>query len=203
VGRVLEAAPVPNSEKLLQCKIDVGGGEVRQVVAGLQQYVEAAALAGAAVVTITNLKPAKLAGIPSEAMILAADATVGDLLLVKTLAPPGGCGRRPPLRAASPLRSGPDAGAGPGAAPPPERAPRPPPSLPRAAAGSEAGDAVYLEGGAPSEGHPKICKSDDWRSIVARLSVQAQRPCFEGRAFVTARGVVTLPAEMPDGSGIH
>jgi aminoacyl tRNA synthase complex-interacting multifunctional protein 1 len=71
------------------------------------------------------------------------------------------------------------------------------------AAGSEAGDAVYLEGGAPAEAAPKVCKSDDWKKIVAGLSAQAQRPCFEGKPFCTARGPVTLPAEIPDGSGIH
>lgn len=87
---MLEAEPVENSEKLLKCRIGVGGDEVRQVVAGLQQFIAADQLAGSHVVVITNLKPAKLAGQASEAMILAADATVGDTLLVKTLVPPGG-----------------------------------------------------------------------------------------------------------------
>jgi aminoacyl tRNA synthase complex-interacting multifunctional protein 1 len=71
------------------------------------------------------------------------------------------------------------------------------------AAGSAAGDAVYLEGGAAADAHPKVLKSDDWKKIVAGLSVASSRPTFEGKAFCTANGPVTLPAEIPDGSGIH
>ena len=61
-----------------------------QVVAGLKQHVEREVLLGSLVVAILNLKPAKLAGEASEAMLLAADAPLeagGEL--VKVLIPPG------------------------------------------------------------------------------------------------------------------
>ena len=63
-----------------------------QVVAGLKQHVEREALQGSLAVAILNLKPAKLAGEASEAMLLAADAPLeGGGELVKVLIPPGEC----------------------------------------------------------------------------------------------------------------
>jgi aminoacyl tRNA synthase complex-interacting multifunctional protein 1 len=97
VGRVAAAEPLANSEKLLKCSVEVGGGEVRQVVAGLQQYVAADALRGSLVCVILNLKPAKLAGEKSEAMILAADTPApGGGVIVRMLQPPGARPRPPP-----------------------------------------------------------------------------------------------------------
>lgn len=61
-----------------------------QVVAGLKQHVAKEALLGSLVVAILNLKPAKLAGEASEAMLLAADSPLeGGGELVKILIPPG------------------------------------------------------------------------------------------------------------------
>lgn len=74
VGRVISAIPHPNSEKLYITKVDIGNDQVRQIVAGLQKYVEAAQLEGSLVLVVLNLKPAKLAGELSEGMILAATA---------------------------------------------------------------------------------------------------------------------------------
>ena len=71
------------------------------------------------------------------------------------------------------------------------------------AEGSEAGDAVYLEGSSPAGEYPKILKSDPWKKIVAALSVQSGKATFEGTALQTDKGVVRLPDEMPDGAGIH
>jgi methionyl-tRNA synthetase len=71
VGRVLEAGPVPNSSKLVRMKVDVGG-EVRQVIAGIGKAYTAAELEGRLVAVVTNLKPAKLMGLESNGMILAA-----------------------------------------------------------------------------------------------------------------------------------
>ena len=106
---MVAAEPLANSEKLLKCSVEVGGGEVRQVVAGLQPYVAVDALRGSLVCVILNLKPAKLAGEKSEAMILAADTPApGGGIIVRVLQPPGACvrllvPRRPPLPPARPL----------------------------------------------------------------------------------------------------
>lgn len=58
------------SEKLWLCKVDVGGGAERQVVAGLRQHISREELTGRLVALVLNLKPAKLAGELSEAMIM-------------------------------------------------------------------------------------------------------------------------------------
>jgi aminoacyl tRNA synthase complex-interacting multifunctional protein 1 len=79
----------PNSEKLYVCKIDVGGGTIKQVVAGLKKFVTVEELQGRLVCVILNLKTAKLAGQVSEAMILAGSvATAEGSEIVKVLEPP-------------------------------------------------------------------------------------------------------------------
>lgn len=60
------------------------------MVAGLQPYVPRDVMQGLAVVTVCNLKPAKLAGQMSEAMILAASCMDGETRIVKTLKPADG-----------------------------------------------------------------------------------------------------------------
>lgn len=89
VGRVISVVPHPNSEKLYITKVDVGNDQVRQIVAGLQQYVDAAQLQGSLVLVVLNLKPAKLAGELSEGMILAATA-VSNCKVVAPIAPSDG-----------------------------------------------------------------------------------------------------------------
>lgn len=74
-GKVLEAENVPKSEKLLKLKIDLGD-EKRQIVAGIAKSYSPGELVGKTVAVVANLKPAKLMGILSEGMVLA--ATVGD-----------------------------------------------------------------------------------------------------------------------------
>ncbi|KAG0562413.1 hypothetical protein KC19_9G144000 [Ceratodon purpureus] len=81
----------PNSEKLYVCKVDVGEGVVKQVVAGLKKFVTVGELEGKKVCVILNLKTAKLAGQVSEAMILAGSvATAEGSEIVKVLEPPSG-----------------------------------------------------------------------------------------------------------------
>jgi aminoacyl tRNA synthase complex-interacting multifunctional protein 1 len=63
-----------DSVKLYKCKVDVGSGVTKQVMAGLKQHMAKEHLLHSLVVVITNLKAAKLAGEISEAMILAAQA---------------------------------------------------------------------------------------------------------------------------------
>ncbi|GAB4821220.1 hypothetical protein N2152v2_008266 [Parachlorella kessleri] len=90
VARVVSVQPHPNSNKLYICKVDAGEGKERQVVAGLQRHVPAGELEGSLVVTVLNLKAAKLAGELSEAMILAASVHQGDTELVRVLRPAEG-----------------------------------------------------------------------------------------------------------------
>ena len=90
-GRVLEAERVPKSNKLVRLQVDLGS-ERRQVVAGIAGRYEPESLVGRNVVIVANLKPAKLMGVESNGMVLA--ATVGSagepsLLEVPADVPPG------------------------------------------------------------------------------------------------------------------
>jgi methionyl-tRNA synthetase len=81
VARVLAAERVPNSKKLMKLSIDVGT-EQRTLVAGIAEAYEAEQLVGRTVGIVFNLKPAKLMGIESNGMILAASAEGGKPVLV-------------------------------------------------------------------------------------------------------------------------
>ena len=81
VGEVLECQEVPKSKKLLCSKVKVGG-EVRQIVSGIRKFYSAEEMVGKKVMVITNLKPAKLAGLVSEGMILCAEGPDGTLALM-------------------------------------------------------------------------------------------------------------------------
>jgi len=72
IGTVLEAEEVPKSSKLLKLKVDLGEENPRQIVAGIREYYSAESLVGTQVCVVANLKPAKLMGMLSEGMILAA-----------------------------------------------------------------------------------------------------------------------------------
>ncbi len=71
-GVIEEAESIPKSEKLLKLTVDIGD-EKRQVVAGIGKSFKPDDLIGKRVVVVTNLKPAKLMGVESQGMILAAD----------------------------------------------------------------------------------------------------------------------------------
>jgi len=89
VGLVLSVSDHPISEKLYVCKVEVAPGETRQVVAGLKKFVHEHELERRKVCVILNLKPAKLAGQVSEAMILAGSVPTPDgSEIVKVLEPP-------------------------------------------------------------------------------------------------------------------
>ena len=75
VAKVLEAEPVKKSDKLLCLQLEVGD-EKRQVVSGIHAWYEPADLIGKKVLMVYNLSPAKLRGVESNGMVLA--ATVGD-----------------------------------------------------------------------------------------------------------------------------
>ena len=81
VARVLTAEKVPNSRKLVKLSIDVGT-EQRTLVAGIAEAYEPEQLVGRTIVIVFNLKPAKLMGIESNGMVLAASPEGGKPTLV-------------------------------------------------------------------------------------------------------------------------
>jgi methionyl-tRNA synthetase len=72
VGTVVKAEEVPKSNKLLLLQVDVGEETPRQVVAGIKEWYSAEDMLGTQVCVVANLKPAKLMGLRSEGMLLAA-----------------------------------------------------------------------------------------------------------------------------------
>ena len=81
VAKVLAAEKVPNSKKLLKLSVDVGT-EQRTLVAGISEAYEPEQLVGRTIVIVFNLKPAKLMGIESNGMVLAASVDGGKPVLV-------------------------------------------------------------------------------------------------------------------------
>jgi methionyl-tRNA synthetase len=79
VGTIMAAEKIAKSDKLLKLSIDVG--DLRQVVAGIAQHYKPADLIGKQVVVVVNLKPAKLMGVESHGMVLAANSD-GRLFLI-------------------------------------------------------------------------------------------------------------------------
>jgi methionyl-tRNA synthetase len=90
VGIVREAERVPNSKKLVRMMVDLGEPQLRQLVAGIAERYQPEALLGRRIVVVANLKPAKLMGVESRGMLLAASVN-GDpfLLSVDGEVPPG------------------------------------------------------------------------------------------------------------------
>ncbi len=82
VGRILEARKVEKADKLLQLSVKVGPEEVRTIVAGIASAYAPESLPGKLVVVAYNLKPAKLRGILSQGMLLAAKGEDGSLRLL-------------------------------------------------------------------------------------------------------------------------
>jgi methionyl-tRNA synthetase len=87
VAKVLAAERVPKSNKLLKLQVDVGS-EQRTLVAGIAEAYEPEALIGRSVVIVFNLKPAKLMGIESNGMVLAASPEGGKPMIVSFEEPP-------------------------------------------------------------------------------------------------------------------
>ena len=85
-GRILAAEPVKKSNKLLKLQVDIGG-ETRQIVAGMQQFYTAEELVGKDVVVVVNLAPAKIFGVESNGMVLAAGDTASLLVPLKPVEP--------------------------------------------------------------------------------------------------------------------
>ena len=81
VGEIIACEAVKKSKKLLCSQVKIGS-EVRQIVSGIRKYYTPEEMVGKKVMVITNLKPAKLAGLMSEGMILCAEAPDGSLALM-------------------------------------------------------------------------------------------------------------------------
>ncbi|RGU91663.1 methionine--tRNA ligase [Clostridium sp. AF15-17LB] len=81
VGEILECEEVPKSKKLLCSKVRVGS-EVKQIVSGIKAHYKPEEMIGKKVMVLVNLKPAKLAGVLSEGMLLCAEDAEGRLALM-------------------------------------------------------------------------------------------------------------------------
>ena len=90
-AKVLTAERVPKSEKLLKLQVSLGEGtEPRQIVAGIGKRYEPESLIGKTIIIVANLKPAKLMGIESQGMVLAAgDSEVRGLATILEEVDPG------------------------------------------------------------------------------------------------------------------
>jgi methionyl-tRNA synthetase len=88
-GQIVEAEKVKGSRKLVKLSVDIGS-EMRQVVAGIAEAYEPEALINKKIVLVTNLKPAKLMGIESNGMVVAATADGKPVLATFTENVPNG-----------------------------------------------------------------------------------------------------------------
>lgn len=88
VAEIVSAAPVPGADRLLQLQIKIGDEE-RQLVAGIAQHYKPEELPGKQIVVVANLKPAKIRGVESRGMLLAATDADGKLALVSPERPVG------------------------------------------------------------------------------------------------------------------
>jgi methionyl-tRNA synthetase len=80
IGKILEAERVEGSDKLVKLQVDTG--ENRQIVAGIGKSYAPEELDGKSIVVVTNLKPAKLMGVESQGMLLAATDSSGELSIL-------------------------------------------------------------------------------------------------------------------------
>ena len=80
-GKVVSAEKHPNADKLLVLQVDVGEADPRTIVAGIASRFAPADLVGRTVVVVVNLAPAKLRGVVSQGMLLAAGGDKGVIEL--------------------------------------------------------------------------------------------------------------------------
>jgi methionyl-tRNA synthetase len=90
LAKVLEASAVEGAKKLLKLRVDLGGGDVRQIVAGVAAAYRPEDLVGKTIVVVANLEPAKIRGIESQGMLLAAVGESTLALLVPDKELPAG-----------------------------------------------------------------------------------------------------------------
>ena len=81
VGEIIACEAVPKSKKLLCSQVKIGS-QVKQIVSGIKAYYTPEEMVGKKVMVLVNLKPAKLAGVVSEGMLLCAEDAEGNLALM-------------------------------------------------------------------------------------------------------------------------
>ena len=81
VATIVAAEAHPNADRLLVLRIDLGD-ETRQLVAGIRAHYQPEELIGKQIVVVANLEPAKLRGVESQGMLLAATDAEGRLAIV-------------------------------------------------------------------------------------------------------------------------
>ena len=81
VGEIIACEEVKKSKKLLCSQVKIGS-EVKQIVSGIKKHYSAEEMVGKKVMVLVNLKPAKLAGVLSEGMLLCAEDAEGNLALM-------------------------------------------------------------------------------------------------------------------------
>ena len=81
VGEIIACEAVPKSKRLLCSQVKVGS-QVKQIVSGIKAHYSPEEMVGKKVMVLVNLKPAKLAGVLSEGMLLCAEDAEGRLALV-------------------------------------------------------------------------------------------------------------------------
>ncbi len=81
VGQIIKCEAVPKSKKLLCSQVKIGS-QTRQIISGIKAHYTPEEMVGKKVMVVTNLKPAKLAGMLSEGMILCAEDAEGNLALM-------------------------------------------------------------------------------------------------------------------------
>ncbi len=82
-ARIVKAEPVANADRLLQLTVDTGGS-TRTIVAGIAKRYSPDALVGKMIVVVANLKPARLRGVESQGMLLAASDPSGNPYILTT-----------------------------------------------------------------------------------------------------------------------
>jgi len=82
VGEIISCEAVPKSKKLLCSKVKIGS-QVKQIVSGIKAHYSPEEMVGKKVMVLVNLKPATLAGVVSEGMLLCAEDVQGNLALMK------------------------------------------------------------------------------------------------------------------------
>ncbi len=80
---IIKAEAVEKSDKLVKLQVDLGDQQ-RQIVAGIRKSYAPEDLVGRRIIVVANLKPAKLMGVPSEGMLLAATNAAGEIVLLTT-----------------------------------------------------------------------------------------------------------------------
>ena len=81
VGEIIKCEAVPKSKKLLCSQVKIGS-QVKQIVSGIRKDYSPEEMVGKRVMVLVNLKPAKLAGVVSEGMLLCAEDAEGNLALM-------------------------------------------------------------------------------------------------------------------------